>query len=306
MLNHLLFWASRQPRVKQLLLSAPPSRAVVARFVAGDLVDDAVRVARSLAAAGLLVTIDHLGEDTVDRGQAEWVTRAYQELLSRLADSDLQRSAEVSIKLSALGQGFDEELAFDQARQICAAAEGVGTTVTIDMEDHTTTDSTLRTVDRLRADFPWVGAVIQAGLRRSEADCAALASAGSRVRLCKGAYDEPDTVAFRAHREVDRSFERCLSQLTTAPSYPMVATHDPHLISFATELLEQQGRSSASYEFQMLYGVRPQEQRRLAAAGHRVRIYVPYGREWYGYLMRRLAERPANVAFFLRAVASRS
>jgi proline dehydrogenase len=173
------------------------------------------------------------------------------------------------------------------------------------MEDHTTTDSTLSIVRDLRADFPWVGAVLQAYLRRTEADCRDLATAGSRVRLCKGAYKEPATVAFQSRSEVDRSYVRCLRVLMDGAGYPMAATHDPRLVRIAQKLVLDAERAKGTYEFQMLYGIRPHEQQRLADGGDTVRVYVPYGDEWYGYLMRRLAERPANIAFFLRALATK-
>jgi proline dehydrogenase len=179
------------------------------------------------------------------------------------------------------------------------------TTVTLDMEDHATTDSTLDILTRLRADFPDTGAVLQSHLRRTEADCRELAGAGSRVRLCKGAYAEPEAVAFHSRHDIDKSYVRCLNILLSGEGYPMVATHDPRLVAIAEDRAKWFDRSPATFEFQMLYGVRPAEQLRLAGAGYTMRIYVPYGDQWYGYLMRRLAERPANVAFFARALASR-
>jgi proline dehydrogenase len=173
------------------------------------------------------------------------------------------------------------------------------------MEDHTTTDSTLEVLRELRSDFPWVGAVLQAYLFRTEADCRDLAVEGSRVRLCKGAYKEPASVAFSSRGEVDRSYVRCLSVLTAGAGYPMVATHDPRLVAIAGALAVRHRRTPADHEYQMLYGIRPDEQRRLAGEGETVRVYVPYGSQWYGYLMRRLAERPANVGFFLRSLLSK-
>jgi proline dehydrogenase len=178
--------------------------------------------------------------------------------------------------------------------------------VTLDMEDHTTTDSTLGILHELRQDFPDTGAVLQAYLRRTEQDCKDLAYAGSRVRLCKGAYKEPESVAFQGKAEVRLAYVRCLKALMAGAGYPMVATHDPRLVRVATTLIQRTARSQGSYEFQMLYGIRPNEQHRLAEEGETVRVYVPYGDEWYGYLMRRLAERPANVAFFLRSLATKS
>jgi proline dehydrogenase len=298
--------AARNPRIQRLVSTAPGSRQVVRRFVAGESADDAVGVTRRLAADGLTVTLDHLGEDTTDVGRAEATTKAYLRLLECLAAAGLTPVAEVSVKLSAVGQALDETLARDNARVICEAAQEVGTTATLDAEDHTTTDSTLRLLTDLRRDFPWLGAVVQACLRRAEADCRALATQGSRVRLCKGAYAEPEQAAFQSRAEVDASYARCLAVLLAGPGYPMVATHDPALVALADRLARRLGRGRDGYEYQLLHGVRPDEQRRLAAAGHRVRVYVPYGAEWYGYLMRRLAERPANVGFFLRALATRS
>jgi proline dehydrogenase len=171
------------------------------------------------------------------------------------------------------------------------------------MEDHTTTDSTLAVLAELREDFPATGVALQAYLRRTESDCRDLATSGSRVRLCKGAYAEPESVAYPSAREVDRSYVRCLNVLLAGDGYPMFATHDPRLVGIAEERAHWYERDAGTYEFQMLYGIRPDEQRRLASEGYTVRVYVPYGDEWYGYLMRRLAERPANVAFFLRALS---
>jgi proline dehydrogenase len=172
------------------------------------------------------------------------------------------------------------------------------------MEDHTTTDRTLATLRTLRQDHPSTGAVLQAYLHRTEQDCRDLAVEGSRVRLCKGAYKEPESVAFQTPDQVDAAYVRCLRVLMEGPGYPMVATHDPALIALTDELGSR--RPKGSYEYQLLYGIRPNEQERLARQGDTVRVYVPYGDQWYGYLMRRLAERPANLVFFLRALASRS
>jgi proline dehydrogenase len=212
------------------------------------------------------------------------------------------------VKLSAIGQALPEighKLALENARRICRAARNAGTTVTLDMEDHTTTDSTLSTLHELRKDYPETGAVVQAYLRRTEGDCRALAYEGSRVRLCKGAYNEPESVAYGSRHEVDKSYVRCLKVLMNGQGYPMVASHDPRMVKIAAALATRSGRSPGSYEFQMLFGIRPDEQKRLARAGETVRVYVPYGQEWYGYLMRRLAERPANLTFFLRSLISR-
>ena len=306
MLSRAILAASRNDTVKAVVANAPVSRSVVKRFVAGEKAEDAVASTRALIDAGLTVSLDHLGEDTLDVGQADATVKAYLVLLQRLGEAGLAADgrAEVSVKLTAVGQAIDRSMAVDNARRICEAAQTAGTTVTLDMEDHTTTDATLEAVRTLRMDFPDTGAVLQAYLHRTEADCRDLAHAGSRVRLCKGAYKEPESVAYQSDSDVDRSYVRCLKVLMAGDGYPMVATHDPRLVAIADRLADP--RPQGSYEYQMLYGIRPGEQRRLAAAGETVRVYVPYGDEWYGYLMRRLAERPANIAFFLRALATTS
>ncbi len=308
MLRRTLLSVAGSDRIKELSTRLPVTSGLVARFVAGESAGDAVGTTRALVADGLRVTLDHLGEDTVEPAQARAVRDAYLTLLGRLADAGLTPATEVSVKLSALGQalpGDGEEVATEHAHAICAAAHAAGTTVTLDMEDHTTTDSTLGVLAALRKDFPDTGAVLQAYLHRTEGDCRDLAGEGSRVRLCKGAYREPASVAFQARGEVDRSYVRCLKVLMAGRGYPMVATHDPRLVDIAGALAVQNRRPQGSYEFQMLFGVRPDEQRRLARDGETVRVYVPYGADWYGYLVRRLAERPANVAFFLRSLASK-
>jgi proline dehydrogenase len=286
----------------------PVSSGIVARYVAGESADDAVRTAGELHDDGLLVSLDHLGEDTQDRAQADANTDAYLHVLRRLAATGLTSTAEISVKLSAVGQalpGTGRKIALDSARTICNAARNAGTTVTLDMEDHTTTDSTLEILHELRQDFPETGAVLQSYLYRTEADCRDLAYDGSRVRLCKGAYNEPESVAYQERIDVDRSYVRCMKVLMRGNGYPMLATHDPRLLRIAGALAARFGRSPGTYEYQMLYGIRPGEQRRLAEVGERVRVYVPYGDQWYGYLMRRLAERPANVTFFLRSLMSK-
>ena len=308
MLGSVLLSASRSPRLRQAVTSVPATRTLVERFVAGEQRADAVRTASALVARGLRVTVDHLGEDTTDVATAGAVRTAYLDALASFADAGIAKDVEVSVKLSAVGQALasdGEAVSLDNARAICEAAAAVGTTVTFDMEDHTTVDRTLAVVHALRPDFPWVGCVLQTMLRRTEADCRDLSGAGSRVRLVKGAYKEPESVAFQAKADVDRSYVRCLETLMAGEGYPMVASHDPRLVAIAATLAERHGRGRDDYEFQMLYGVRPDEQRRLVDDGYRVRVYLPYGTDWYGYFMRRLAERPANVAFLLRALASR-
>lgn len=305
-LRSLILAVAGNDTIRRIVATAPVSRDVVRRFVAGETTADAVAVTRQLVSSGLTVTLDYLGEDTTDAALAERTVQAYLELLEALYDEGLAERAEVSVKLTAVGQLLDEQLALDNATRICAAAERHGTTVTLDMEDHTTTDSTLRVLASLRATWPWAGGVLQAYLRRTQDDCLRLATAGSRVRLCKGAYAEPPEVAYPEAHQVDLSYVRCANTLLAGDGFPMFATHDPRLVRIIGERAIFHGRKPGSFEFQMLYGIRPEEQLRLAQLGHTVRVYVPYGGEWYGYLMRRLAERPTNTTFFLRALATRS
>lgn len=307
LLRQSLLAAARSGHIKSAVTEAPVSRNVVERFVAGETIDDALNAARALRDEGLLVTLDHLGEDTYDTDQADAATRACIMSVERLFEAGL--GADVSVKPTALGLklGTDgPKIARDNVARVAAAARAAGCTVSVDMEDHTATVETLRLVRELRTEYPDLGAVVQCYLRRTEADCADLTAPGSRVRLVKGAYNEPEAVAYRSAREVDRAYVRCLRTLMAGDGYPMIATHDARLIEIAGALALLNGRSADSYEYQMLYGVRPEEQRRLAAMGGRVRVYVPYGDDWYGYLMRRLAERPANLGFFLRSLVTRA
>ncbi|MDQ6850851.1 MAG: proline dehydrogenase family protein [Actinomycetota bacterium] len=313
MLRSTILAASRNRRLERLVTTAPVSRSVVQRFVGGADTAAALDATRHLVDDGLTVTLDHLGEDTTTRAQADATVSAYSELLDALHRvgltarlSPLTARVEVSVKLSAIGQvlggtsGEGAKIALENAREICAAAEHAGATVTLDMEDHTTTDSTLGVLAELRADFPATAAVLQAYLHRTESDCRDLAASGARVRLCKGAYQEPASVAYQKRDEVDLSYVRCTNILMAGDGYPMLATHDPRLIEIGIE--RARFHAKTGYELQMLYGIRPNEQRRLAARGHTVRVYLPYGAQWYGYLMRRLAERPANLTFFGRAL----
>ncbi len=309
LLREPLLMLSRSGTVKKLVSTMPISAGIVRSYVPGETTETAVEATARLVGDGLTVTLDFLGEDTMDAEQAEATVAAYVALLRALSAARLQRQAEVSVKLSAIGQALPDtghKIALENARSICRAARNAGTTVTLDMEDHTTTDSTLAILHDLRKDFPETGAVLQAYLHRTEADCRALAHEGSRVRLCKGAYNEPDEVAFQDRVEVDKSYVRCLKVLLGGQGYPMIATHDPRMVEIASSLASRYGRAQGTYEFQMLYGIRPEEQKRLAASGETMRVYLPYGEEWYGYLMRRLAERPQNLSFFLKSLFSKT
>ena len=307
MIRRTMLAMSRNEWIKDASMATPVTRDLVRRFVAGEQASQAVAVAGDLAADGLTVTIDRLGEDVCDVAGAQRTVSDYVDLLSALQVADLTTEVEVSVKLSAVGQALPrdgEAIALEGAYAICRKAAEVGTTVTLDMEDHTTVDSTLAVLGALRTEFPWVGAVLQAYLFRTEGDCRDLAHSGSRVRLCKGAYAEPESVAFGRAHDVDLAYVRCMKILAEGGGYPMFATHDPRLIEIGQALVARAGRERGTYEFQMLQGVRPDEQRRLARAGETVRVYLPYGEDWYGYMVRRMAEKPANLALFLRSLAS--
>jgi proline dehydrogenase len=348
-LRSALLAVAASQHVREIVTRTPAARALVHRYVAGESSEDAVAVARALRSAGLLVTLDYLGEDTTDAQRAAATAAQYVHLLGKLAAEGLTEGGvvEVSVKPTAVGlllgsegpsgpNALGERIAAEHLERIAVAARDAGTTMTIDAEDHRTTDASLRIATALRSQTGpgsrfgsylqgarppvppeglsdgkarvyrtgLVGSVLQASLRRTEADARELAVPGVRVRLCKGAYAEPVSEAFDSRHNTDKSFARCLRILMAGRGYPMIATHDPRLIAIAGSL--GLARSADSFEYQMLHGVRPDEQRRLAAAGARVRVYVPYGDDWYGYLVRRLAERPANLAFFLRSLGSSS
>jgi proline dehydrogenase len=315
--------AARSDGLRRTAERMPVTRQVVQRFVPGETVADALTSVARLRDSHRFVSIDYLGEDVTDADAADTTVRAYAGLLDALGARDDvvdgPRPLEVSLKLSALGQALPrdgEKIARENAHAICGKARDLGAWVTVDAEDHTTTDSTLSIVRDLREDFPWLGTVLQAYLKRTAGDCEEFAggpvgssrersSAGARIRLCKGAYDEPASVAYRDGADVTDSYLRCLRLLMAGDGYPMVASHDPAIIDAVPALAREFGRGVEDFEYQMLYGIRDPEQRRLADEGNHVRVYVPFGTQWYGYFVRRLAERPANLTFFLRALAER-
>jgi proline dehydrogenase len=306
-LGPVILAASRSDRMRRLISAAPVTKQVVDRFIPGEGVDDIVPVVEDLTAAGLEVTMDVVGEDITRPEQATAARDAYLELIDRLGALELGERAEMSVKLSLFGQALEggHELALANVRPVVEAAAAIGTTVTLDAEDHTTLDSMFAIHEELRRDFPQTGCVIQAYLFRTEADARRLAANGSRVRLVKGAYKEPASVAHQQKTEIDKAYVRTLKILMDGEGYPMIGSHDPRLISIAQELAHRAGRKLDEYEFQMLYGIRTDEHHRLATEGHRMRVYTAYGTDWYGYFMRRLAEKPANLRFFLRSMISK-
>jgi proline dehydrogenase len=290
----------------------PATRRMVRRFVPGETIASAMKSVAVLRNSGRYVSVDCLGEDVCDADDADAAVRTYLDLIGELgrldAGRDGVRPLEVSVKLTALGQALSRDghkIARENAWSICDAAQRAGVWVSVDAENHTTTDSTLSIVRDLRAEFPWLGVALQAYLRRTLGDCEEFAATGARIRLCKGAYDEPVSVAYREPAEVTHSYLECLRALLAGCGYPMVASHDPAIIDAAGVIARESGRSAGEFEYQMLYGIRDDEQRRLAGAGNQLRVYVPFGTRWYGYFMRRLAERPANLTFFLRSLAQR-
>ncbi|MFF7489949.1 proline dehydrogenase family protein [Streptomyces luteogriseus] len=307
MLGPVILAASRSDRMRRLISAAPVTKQVVDRFIPGEDVDDIVPVVRELAEHGLELTMDVVGEDITNPAQAAAARDAYLELVDRLKPLELGTRAEMSVKLSMFGQALEggHELALSNVRPVVEAAAEIGTTVTLDAEDHTTLDSMFAIHEELRKDFPQTGCVIQAYLFRTEADARRLAASGSRVRLVKGAYKEPASVAYQDKHEIDRAYVRILRTLMDGEGYPMIGSHDPRLIAIGQELAHRAGRKLDEYEFQMLYGIRTDEHLRLAAEGHRMRVYTAYGTDWYGYFMRRLAEKPANLRFFARSMLTK-
>lgn len=275
-------------------------RSMVARFVAGQTLGEALDALDRLRATGRRTTVDVLGESVQTEAAATAAADRYLELLDALAARGLDGN--VSLKLSQMGLDLSPEFCRANVARIFEAAAATGAFVRIDMEDHARTDATLAMWRGLRPLNAASGVVIQAALRRSATDVADLIAEQAPVRLCKGAYREPAEVAFPTKAEVDASYLELLGRLLRAGTSPAIATHDPRMIQAATDLVERDGLRRDGFEFQMLFGVRRDLQEQLVKAGYRVRIYVPYGREWYPYFMRRLAERPANVMFILRSV----
>ena len=296
---------SRRRALGRAATALPITRPMVARFVAGETMADARPALRRLRAAGLLTTLDVLGEEAREPDAARAAAAEYVATLDGLAQDGLDRN--VSLKLSQMGLRIDPDLCRENVARVVERAAQHDAFVRFDMEDHTTTDATLALARVMRDQLAHggrgdVGVVIQASLKRSPADLETLIADGTRVRLCKGAYREPPDVAFQDRHEVDAAYERLMATLLAGGRYPAIATHDERLIRRAITLAREHGLGRDRFEFQMLYGVRRDLQARLVRNGWRVRVYVPFGREWYPYFMRRLAERPANVAFVLRSL----
>jgi proline dehydrogenase len=299
-LRAFFLWLSNRRWLARVALATPLLRRMPLRFVAGTTLDQAVEAVRALNGTGASATLDVLGESVLDRASADRAAAAYVETLERIGAEGLD--ANVSIKLTQMGLdlGVDECLAV--LGPVADAGQRLGIFIRIDMESSEYTDRTLQVVERLRADGHDAGPVIQSYLHRSVADVERLAEDRVRTRVCKGAYAEPPEVAHQEREAVGDAFVALTQRLLEADAYPGVATHDPDMIERVSAFARERGIGQDRFEFQMLYGVRRDLQRRLLEDGYRLRVYVPYGTEWYPYFMRRLAERPANVLFVLRSV----
>ncbi|HVH67482.1 MAG TPA: proline dehydrogenase family protein [Gemmatimonadales bacterium] len=306
MLRTGLLWLSEQPRIFRFIRRNGLARRFAARFVAGETVESGVAALRDLNAAGLKGSLDLLGESVRTPSEAHAARDAYLQTLDRIAP--FGADANVSVKLTQLGLDIEEGLCLDNIRAIVARAKAHGSFVRIDMEQSDYTDRTLQLFKRrLHSEFGnSVGVVLQSYLRRTEQDVDQMIALGARVRLCKGAYQEPATIAFPDKPDVDLTYVRCMERLLLKGNYPAIATHDARIIDHAKTFARDKGIQPARFEFQMLYGVRRDLQVGLRRNGYNVRVYVPFGTQWYPYLMRRLAERPANVAFLLGNVLRES
>ena len=298
MLRSLFLYLSQQPNAKRLLVGFPPTRRLASRFVAGDNLADAASVAARLNEQGLRASLDHLGEHVGSHAEAEVARDAYVEALSEIHQRQLQSG--ISVKLTQLGLDISEDECAVNLRLVVDYAERARSFVRVDMENSSYTERTLALVSKMRETHRSVGAVVQAYLYRSENDVRQLIARGISVRLCKGAYNEPSGVAFPRKADVDKNYVELMRRLLESGVYHAIATHDSKIIDETCQFASERKLGKDSFEFQMLYGIRADLQQRLARQGYRLRIYVPYGREWFSYFMRRLAERPANVFFVLK------
>jgi proline dehydrogenase len=303
MLRQALLRAADSSTLARRAAASQLVRHVVARYVAGDDLEDGLAVGRRLVAGGAELTLDHVGEHVDQLAQAEAAVDVYRELLVRIGDEELP--AGVSVKPTQLGLLLDPLRCTELIEDLAKRAHDAGVHVTLDMEDHTVTEATVQLVERAHAaGSTEVGCAIQSALHRTPEDVRRLTAAGASVRLCKGAYAEPEHLAHQRRADVDRAYLHAARYLLEHGHHPRFATHDHRLVATIKRWAAESGRDRGTYEFQMLYGVRPDMQRSLVADGYRLRIYLPFGAEWFPYFTRRLAERPANLTFFLRALTS--
>ena len=298
MLRAILLELAKSSRLRRWITSNTTTRRMASRFVPGEELAPAIEAARACNRAGMTVSLDHLGENVGSREDAERARVAYTDALERIATEGVD--ANVSLKLSHLGLDIGDGFCAGQLLAVVRRATELGNFVRVDMEGSAYTDRTLRLVRQARAESPSVGTVIQAYLHRSEEDVRALLGIGCRIRLVKGAYKEPAAIAFRSKKEVDANFIKLAKILLPSGIYNAMATHDPKMIEAVIRFAAEQNITKDKFEFQMLYGIRTDLQQQLVKQGYRVRLYIPFGKDWFPYFMRRLAERPANLAFFAR------
>lgn len=298
MLRAGLIWLSQHPGLFRFVRRNPIARRMARRFVAGETVQEGVQAVRALNAATITASLDLLGEAVTDPAHARAARDVYIDTLDAIAAAGLE--CNVSVKLTHMGLAIDDDLCVDNVRTILGRARDYGNFVRIDMEQSTYVERTLRLHrECFRPEFAGtVGVVLQSALRRTAQDIEDMIALGTRVRLCKGAYREPPEVAFPRKRDVDANFVACMERLLERGTYPAIATHDARMIAHAKAFARRTGVSPDRWEFQMIYGVRRDLQHGLRGEGYRMRVYVPFGEQWYPYLMRRLAERPANLVFF--------
>ena len=298
MFRALLLELAKSFRLRRWITSNGTTRRLAQRFVPGEDLGAALEAARRSNQGGMSVSLDHLGENVLSREDAERAREAYANALDRIASEHL--NANVSLKLTHLGLDIGDEFCAGQLRIVTQRADELGNFVRVDMEGSAYTDCTLRIVKRARAETVAVGTVIQAYLYRSEKDIQDLLSIGCRIRLVKGAYKEASKIAYPRKKDVDANYIKLMRILLPSGIYHALATHDPNMIDATTRFAAESGIAKDKFEFQMLYGIRTDLQNRLVREGYRVRVYIPFGQDWFPYFMRRLAERPANLLFFAR------
>lgn len=299
-LRDFIYWISSKPGVSRALAGTGMRSGFARRFVAGETLEEALAASRRLASGGRRVCLNHLGENVTTEAQARAAAESYTEILRQIRASNLDGNA--ALKPTHLGLDLSRELTVELASQIAAQARDMGLSIEIDMESSAYTSATMDVFEAVRRRFDNVGLAIQCYLRRSAQDIERLRSLEPKIRLVKGAYREPPEIAFEQKEEVDTNFIRLLDQLLAGPYFPAIATHDPRLVDYAERRLRELGRPRDRYEFQMLFGVRRDLQSKLRAEDHPLRIYVPFGDEWFPYFLRRLAERPANSLFVVRSL----
>lgn len=306
MLRQTFLTLANSNELKNVATSNRAARKLASRFIAGDTLPQAVSVIRTLNAKGIKTTFDHLGENVTTHDEAVAAADSYIDILNAIAEARLDSN--VSLKLTQMGMDVDEELCYRNVERICARARDTDNFVRIDMESSAYTDRTLDLFRRLwhRDGYRNVGVVLQAYLYRTERDVREMNAEGVRVRLCKGAYNEPEEIAFPKKADVDANFAKLTTILLREGNYPAIATHDSRLISFTQRYSASKGIEPSRFEFQMLNGVRPELHIELVKQGYNMRVYVPYGTEWYSYFMRRMAERPANLVLLSRSLLQRT